>query len=96
MSRQTPASIASRSLTQQGFEIVTPAQLRVLHAVDVLCAGGSRGAGVRQLMALLGAKSPYFVHQCLRKLEACGLVRHEWNKARTLMPSFRFVPASKL
>jgi len=62
----------------------TPAQERVLEAVQLFRFDRGYGPSVRELAFMLGLSSPATVQRHLGELERKGLVRREPGLARTL------------
>lgn len=51
---------------------------------------------VRELMVIMGCRSPHAVACHLDRLRDMGLVTWERKKARTLRATFRWIPAEEL
>ncbi len=71
-----------------------PSCLKVLGAI----LSADRPLSYRELAARCGVKSACgpWLRDCVLRLEEAGLVRREARKARTLVPSCRFIPAERL
>lgn len=93
------ASGLCSALTVAGEVTVTPLMIQVLIAINVMNRDrGYTGFTTRELCRFMGSHIPtdYRIHQCIWRLHRLGLVSYEKTRARTLRPSFQFIPADQL
>lgn len=73
------------------LSVLTPEQLRVLHAVQALyAANGSTGCTIREVALAAGMRGlGHPCHDLVMELVTLGYVSHEPGKPRTLIPRVR-------